>query len=66
MIAEMVDMVEEEIRELLKKYDFPGDTIPVIRGSALKALNGDKGELGYEAMQKLMDAVDTYIPDTST
>lgn len=59
---DMVDMVEEEIRDLLKKYDFPGDTIPVIRGSALKALNGDTGELGYGAMQKLMDALDTYIP----
>ena len=60
---EMVDMVEEEIRDLLKKYDFPGDTIPVIRGSALKGLNGDKGELGYVAMQKLVDALDTYIPE---
>src|SRR5579872_4418744 len=60
---EMVDMVEEEIRDLLKKYDFPGDSIPVIRGSALKALQGDKGELGYGAMEKLMDAVDTYIPE---
>jgi len=59
---DMVDMVEEEIRDLLKKYDFPGDTIPVIRGSALKALNGDTGDLGYGAMQKLMDALDTYIP----
>src|SRR5579864_1025922 len=59
---EMVDMVEEEIRDLLKKYDFPGDEIPVIRGSALKALNGDKGELGYQAIEKLMEAVDTYIP----
>ncbi len=39
---EMIDMVEEEIRDLLKKYDFPGDKIPVIRGSALKALRGDK------------------------
>ena len=54
---EMVDMVEEEIRELLTKYDFPGDTIPVIRGSALKALNGDTGELGYGAMEKLVDAL---------
>lgn len=60
---EMVDMVEEEIRDLLKKYDFPGDEIPVIRGSALKSLNGDKGPLGYEATQKLMDAVDNYITD---
>src|SRR5579885_477400 len=60
---EMIDMVEEEIRDLLKKYDFPGDKVPVIRGSALKALNGDKGDLGYGAMQKLMDALDTYIPE---
>jgi len=59
---EMIDMVEEEIREILKKYDFPGDTIPVIRGSALKALNGDKGEIGYGAIQKLLDALDEYIP----
>jgi elongation factor Tu len=60
--SEMVDMVEEEIRELLSKYDFPGDTLPVIRGSALKALQGDKGELGYGAMEKLVNALDTYIP----
>ncbi len=60
---DMVDMVEEEIRDLLKKYDFPGDTIPVIRGSALKALNGDKGEQGYQAMEKLMKAVDEFIPE---
>jgi elongation factor Tu len=59
---DMVDMVEEEIRDLLKKYDFPGDTIPVIRGSALKALNGDTGELGYGSMEKLMDALDNSIP----
>lgn len=60
---EMVDMVEEEVRDQLKKNDFPADKIPVIRGSALKALNGDKGDLGYPAMQKLMDALDTYIPE---
>jgi elongation factor Tu len=60
---EMVDMVEEEIRDLLKKYDFPGDTIPVIRGSALKALEGDKSEIGQQSIQRLMDAVDTFIPD---
>jgi elongation factor Tu len=59
---EMVDMVEEEVRDQLKKNDFPADKIPVIRGSALKALNGDKGDLGYPAMQRLMDALDTYIP----
>ncbi len=60
---EMTDMVEEEIRDLLKKYDFPGDKIPFIRGSALKALEGDTGELGYQAIQKLMDAVDEHIPN---
>lgn len=59
---DMVDMVEEEIRDLLKKYDFPGDKIPVIRGSALKALNGDTGELGFGSIAKLMDALDNYIP----
>jgi elongation factor Tu len=61
--SEMVDMVEEEIRELLSKYEFPGDTIPVVRGSALKALEGDKGPLGSQAIEALMDAIDTYIPD---
>jgi len=59
---EMVDMVEEEIRELLSKYDFPGDKIPVVRGSALKALEGDSSEIGTQAIQKLMEAVDNYIP----
>ncbi len=61
--VEMVDMVEEEIRELLKKYDFPGDSIPVIRGSALKGLNGDTSDLGEPAIQKLVDALDSYIPE---
>ena len=60
---EMVDMVEEEIRELLTKYDFPGATLPVIRGSALKALEGDKGDLGQPSIQRLMDAVDSSIPN---
>jgi elongation factor Tu len=60
---EMVEMVEEEIRDLLKKYDFPGDDIPVIKGSALKALEGDKGDLGAQAIHRLMDAIDTYIPE---
>jgi elongation factor Tu len=59
---EMVDMVEEEIRDLLKKYDFPGDDLPIIRGSALKALNGDKDELGTQSIDRLMDALDSYIP----
>lgn len=60
---DMVDMVEEEIRELLNKYDFPGDEIPFVRGSALKALEGDAGELGSQAIEKLMNAVDAYIPE---
>jgi elongation factor Tu len=60
--AEMIDMVEEEIRDLLKKYDFPGDTIPFVRGSALKALNGDKSPIGEDAINKLMEAVDAHIP----
>ncbi len=58
--VEMVDMVEEEIRDLLKKYDFPGDTIPVIRGSALKALEGDPKYV--KSINDLMNAVDTFIP----
>jgi len=60
---EMIDMVEEEVRDLLKKYDFPGDTIPFIRGSALKAAEGDKGEFGAQAIQKLLDALDSHIPE---
>ncbi len=60
---EMIDMVEEEIRELLSKYDFPGDKIPVIRGSALKALEGDSSELGTQSIDKLMDAIDSAIPE---
>jgi elongation factor Tu len=61
--AELVELVELEIRELLSSYDFPGDDIPIIKGSALKGLEGDKGELGEEAILKLMDAVDSYIPE---
>jgi len=60
--AELLDLVELEVRELLSKYEFPGDDIPVIRGSALKALEGDPGEMGMGAIQKLMEALDTYIP----
>ncbi|MBI4343224.1 MAG: elongation factor Tu, partial [Candidatus Omnitrophica bacterium] len=59
---ELVDLVEAEVRELLKKYEFPGDQIPVIRGSALKAAEGEKGALGEPAILKLMEAVDTFIP----
>lgn len=59
---EMVDMVEEEIRELLSEYGFPGDEIPVVRGSALKALEGDTSDLGAPAIMKLMESIDSYIP----
>jgi elongation factor Tu len=61
--AELLDLVELEVRELLSKYEFPGDDIPIIRGSALKALEGDKSELGEPSIDKLMEAVDTYIPE---
>jgi elongation factor Tu len=60
--AELLELVEMEVRELLSKYDFPGDDTPIIKGSALKALEGDTGELGEEAIMKLADALDTYIP----
>jgi elongation factor Tu len=60
--AELLDLVEMEVRELLVKYGFPGDDTPIIRGSALKALEGDKGELGEVSIQKLLEAVDTFIP----
>ena len=59
---ELLDLVELEVRELLSKYEFPGDDIPVIRGSALKALEGDSSELGAPSVLKLMEAVDSYIP----
>ncbi|MFH0770165.1 MAG: elongation factor Tu [Candidatus Peregrinibacteria bacterium] len=58
---ELIDLVETEIRELLTKYHFPGDKTPIIRGSALKALEGDAKEL--ENLKKLLDTLDTYIPD---
>ena len=61
--VELIDMVEEEIRELLTKYDFPGADIPFVRGSALKALNGDTSEYGESSIKKLMEALDSYIPD---
>src|SRR5471030_1623128 len=60
---ELLELVEMEIRELLTKYDFPGDDTPIIIGSALKALEGDKGELGEVAIMKLADALDSYIPE---
>jgi elongation factor Tu len=60
--AELLELVEMEVRELLSKYDFPGDDVPIIKGSALKALEGDKGDLGEGAIMKLAEALDTYIP----
>ncbi len=59
---ELLELVELEIRELLSAYDFPGDDIPIVKGSALKGLEGDTGELGEQSILKLMEAVDTYIP----
>jgi elongation factor Tu len=59
---ELLDLVEMEVRELLSKYQFPGDDVPVIRGAAIKALNGEKGPLADEAIVKLYDALDNYIP----
>jgi elongation factor Tu len=59
---ELLELVEMEVRELLSKYEFPGDDIPIIKGSALKALEGDKGKLGEEAIMALADALDSYIP----
>ena len=60
---ELLDLVELEVRELLSRYEFPGDEIPIVRGSALKAMQGEAGELGYQAIQKLCDAIDAYIPE---
>jgi elongation factor Tu len=59
---ELLDLVELEVRELLSLYKFPGDDIPVIRGSALKALEGEDSEMGVKSIHRLMEAVDTYIP----
>jgi elongation factor Tu len=60
--AELLELVEMEVRELLSKYEFPGDDVPIVKGSALKALEGDKGELGEVAIMALADALDSYIP----
>jgi len=61
--AELLDLVELELRELLSKYQFPGDTTPIIRGSALKALEGDPSEIGEESIAKLLAALDSFIPE---
>jgi len=60
---ELLDLVELEVRELLSKYEFPGDEIPIVKGSALKALEGDTSDIGRPAIMKLMDACDAYIPE---
>ncbi|MBV5275463.1 MAG: elongation factor Tu [Lamprocystis purpurea] len=61
--AELLELVELEVRELLSKYDFPGDDTPIIIGSAKLAMEGDTGELGTQSIDKLMDALDSYIPE---
>ena len=60
--AELLELVELEVRELLSKYDFPGDDIPIVQGSALMALEDKRPEIGHDAILKLMAAVDAYIP----
>ena len=60
---ELLELVEMEVRELLSKYDFPGDDLPLIKGSALKALEGDQSDIGEPAIFRLADALDTYIPE---
>ena len=60
--AELLELVEMEVRELLSKYEFPGDDVPIIKGSALKALEGDQSEIGEPSIFRLADALDSYIP----
>jgi elongation factor Tu len=60
---ELLELVEMEVRELLDQYEFPGDDTPIIIGSALKALEGDEGDLGTESVKKLVEALDEYIPE---
>jgi elongation factor Tu len=60
---ELLELVEMEVRELLSEYDFPGDDVPVVIGSALRALEGDEGELGEQSVLQLLEAIDTYIPE---
>ncbi len=60
--AELLELVELEVRELLSKYEFPGDTTPIIKGSALKALEGEQSEIGVDAVIRLVDELDKYIP----
>jgi elongation factor Tu len=60
---ELLELVEMEVRELLSEYEFPGDDVPVVIGSALRALEGDEGELGEPSVLQLMEAVDSYVPE---
>src|SRR5215471_17074683 len=60
--AELLELVELEVRELLSKYDFPGDDIPIVKGSALKAMEGDASDIGVKAVIKLVEEMDKYIP----
>jgi elongation factor Tu len=60
--AELLELVEMEVRELLSSYDFPGDDTPIITGSALKALEGEKSEIGVASIERLLDALDSYVP----
>jgi elongation factor Tu len=60
---ELVELVEMEVRDLLSSYDFPGDTTPIVQGSALKALEGDTSDIGVPSIQRLAEALDSYIPD---
>jgi elongation factor Tu len=61
--AELLELVEMEVRELLSKYNFPGDDTPIVIGSALKALEGDQSDIGEPSIYKLADALDSYIPE---
>ena len=60
---ELLELVEMEVRDLLSKYDFPGDDTPIIRGSALQALNGEEGPFGVPSVLKLVETLDSYVPD---
>jgi len=61
--AELLELVEMEVRDLLTKYEFPGDKTPIVKGSALKALEGDQSDIGVPSIIKLVDALDSYIPE---
>src|SRR5210317_2092684 len=59
---ELLDLVEMEVRDLLSEYDFPGDDTPIVKGSALKAMEGDDSEIGIGSIDKLLATIDEYIP----